>query len=469
MTPRKAFLAFLIVVGFSAELYAQPVVAASPLRRYPEIRVWFYNRYRQAQADSELLCLFRETVAHARYAGTPMLRRMFRNFEPGAFNLSPRTPGLPETVIKLASDNPYVVKGHARTLVYGMTINDDRFKVIGFNLPRVNPTGSTDADIVFRHKLTGKRVRMEVKDLSPVSQRANLHKIQRQIRKMADDALRTGEMQVWANRREVIPEVRDFAERHGIWVEERLRTGKSNLRPGERRFQDFLRDLDKELRLRAKYTAIAGGAKVGIGAYLAYQAIRQLEADVSTFGGTRGDWLRIAEHGSTLLVGGGFGIGGAAQLARQMPAFANSARLVSLTRWGGRLGWAGMVLAEGFLVGQHLSGELTSRQFWHGQGSLVGGLAGGAAGGFVGFKAGWLVGGAIGSIFGPGGAAIGASIGATLGAIGGGVAGGYIGTHLGGSAVEHIYRLKDEKQHERYVQFLLKHYQSQSNATRTSY
>jgi hypothetical protein len=357
----------------------------------------------------------------------------------------------------LASDNWNVVMGNARTLRYAMSIQGDgRFNVVGLNRLRVNSAGRTDADIVFRHQPTGLQVRMEVKNMTPSSQRANLAKIQSQISKMAQDARLAGEMQVWANRQNVLPEVRTFAERHEVRVEERLRTGNTSKMSGDRNFQDFANGLDKELRVQARLTAVAGRVKAGMGIYMTYQAIRQLENDVTAFGGTQGDWLRIGEHGSTLLAGGGFGTAGLAQLARQIPALANSPRLVSLTKWGGRLGVAGTVLAEGFLVSQYLSGDVTERQFWHGQASLGGGLAGGVAGGFFGLKACALTGGAIGSFFGPAGTAIGAGIGGTIGAIGGG----YAGAHFAGRGVESLYRLQDADQQERYVQFLLEHYQS---------
>ncbi|GIW82395.1 MAG: hypothetical protein KatS3mg105_4202 [Gemmatales bacterium] len=461
MSPRNLLIGMLIVLGVARGLVAQAPVAAPALPRYPEIKTQFNQSLSQALTNEQRLDLFRQTVAQGRHSGRPMLKRMFGNFEPGSFNLSSTTAGLDKTVRLLASDNRNVVIGNARTLRYAMSINSDsRFTVIGLNQPRSNSAGNTDADIVFRHKPTGLQVRMEVKNMSLASQRANFDKIKQQLLKMAEDARRTGEMQVWANRQKVLPEVRAFAERHGIRVEERLRTGNTNLRPGDRSFQDFANDLDKELRLQAKLTAWAGSLKAGMGAYLVYQAIRQLKDDVSSFAGTHGDWLRIGEHGSTLLAGSGFASAGAAQIARRIPALANSARLISLARWGGRLGLAGTVLAEGFLVSQYLSGDLSQRQFWVGQASLGGGLAGSVVGGFVGFKAGALTGGAIGSAFGPAGSVIGAGIGATVGTIAGGVGGGYAGAHFAGRVVENRYRLQDAEQQEKYAQFLLKHYQS---------
>jgi hypothetical protein len=147
-------------------------------------------------------------------------------------------------------------------------------------------------------------------------------------------------------------------------------------------------------------------------------------------------------------------------LFRQFPTLANGSRLVSITRWGGRAGVAGTVLAEAFLVDQYLSGDLTERQFWHGQARLGGGLAGGAFGGLVGLKTGAVTGAGIGSLFGPGGTVVGAGIGGTIGAIGGGFGGGYVGSNLAGRNVENVHRLQDSEQDEKYAQFLLRHYES---------
>ena len=116
---------------------------------------------------------------------------------------------------------------------------DGRFQVIGLNQRRLTSMGGTDADLVFRHVSTGLQGRMEVKNLSLSSQRSNLPEIQKQILKMPEDARFTGEIQVWGNPRSILPEIRVFAERHGITVAERLRTGSTNLRPEDLRFGEF--------------------------------------------------------------------------------------------------------------------------------------------------------------------------------------------------------------------------------------
>jgi hypothetical protein len=337
--------------------------------------------------------------------------------------------------------------------------SDGRFQVVGLNRPRVNAAGTTDADIVFRHQATGLQGRMEVKNMSPASQRASLAKIKSQIVKMARDARATGEIQVWANRQQVLPEIRAFAERQGVQVVERLRTGNSNVRSQDVRFRDFANAMDARCRFQARLTTVMGSVQLGMGAYMACQAVQQLEKDLAQFQGTQSEWLQVGEHGSTLLAGGSFTVAGAAQLARQVPGLANSSRLLMLSKWGGRLGLAGMAVTEGILVSQYASGQVTERQFVRGQVSLGGGLAGGTAGSMAGFYAGAWTGAAIGSFFGPAGAATGAGIGGTIGLLGGGLGGGYVGAQYAGYGLESYYQLQDREQHERYVQFLLRHYQ----------
>jgi len=302
---------------------------------------------------------------------------------------------------------------------------------------------------------------MEVKNMSTASQRANIGKLQNQIRKMAQDHRLTGEMQVWANRQNVIPEVRAFAQRHGVRVEQRLRTGSSNLKNGDRRFHDFANEMDKGIRLQARMTTITGSVKAGMGLYVAYQSLRQIEHDIAVYSGTQGDWLRIGEHSSRFVAGGSFVLAGLTQNATQIPAWANSTRLISVTKWTGRLGIAGVLLSEAFTVGQYLNGDLTKREFWRGQATLWGGFVGGIAGGVAGFKVGSLSGGTFGSLFGPAGTLLGASIGGTVGAIGGAFGGGYAGAHFAGVGDDSRYHLQDAEQQERLAEFLTRHYQLQ--------
>ena len=461
MIATRIALTALLLLLCSSSLYAQ-VTTLNTIPRYPAIRTQFNQTLSQTLTNEQRLELFRQTVTQGRYSGRPMLMRMFGNFEPGPFNLSSATQGLSTTVRLLASDNPNVVIGNARTLRYAMGLQGDgRFQVIGLNRPRLNSIGKTDADTVFRHQVTGLQGRMEVKNMSLSSQRANLPKIQKQILKMVQDARLTGEIQIWGNRQNVLPEIWTFAAQHGITVVERLRTGNTNLHPEDIGFRAFADGLDKQFHVQAKLIAMAGSVRLGMGAYMVYQASRQLANDLADFGRGQGDWVRLGEHALIFVAGSGLTVAGSAQLAHQIPSLANSARLVSLTKWSGRIEVVGAVLAEGFLVTQYMSGDVTERQFWYGQASLGGGLVGGAAGGFVGLKAGAVLGADIGSLVAPGpGTAIGAAIGGTIGAIGGGIGGGYVGAHFAGRGAESLYRFQDREQQERYAKFLLRHYQS---------
>ncbi len=266
--------------------------------------------------------------------------------------------------------------------------------------------------------------------MSLPSQRANLFKIQSQMRKMAEDARLTGELQIWGNRQNALAGVRAFGAHHGITVVERLRTGYSNVRPDDVGFRQFANGLDNQFRAQARITALAGGVRLGMGTYMVVEGIRQLDNDLAASHDSYGDWLRTGEHVAIVALGGGESIAGMHQMLRQIPRWTSSRRLIAMTKWGGRVGIAGGVLVEGFLVTQYLNGDMPERQFWRSQANMGGGLAGGAAGSFVGLKTGAVVGAGIGSFFGPGpGSAAGAALGAMVGAVGGGIGGGYAGSY----------------------------------------
>src|SRR5690606_12811780 len=148
-------------------------------------------------------------------------------------------------------------------------------------------------------------------------------------------------------------------------------------------------------------------------------------------------------HVSTFTAGSGFLATGVAQIAQQVPSLAYSARLVSLSNWGGRIGVAEVTLAEGFVVAQYWNGDLTRREFLHSQARLGGGIVGSTGGGFVGFKVGAFGGGVIGGFFGPGGFAVGAAVGGTVGGCGGGIGGGVAGAYLGRVGVERLFQFQD--------------------------
>src|SRR5262245_15611980 len=131
MIGARIALTVLLLALCNSGLYAQ-VTAPNTIARYPSIRTQFNQSLSQSLTNEQRLELFRQTVAQGRHSGRPMLMRMFGNFAPGSFNLSPDTPGLSTTVRLLASDNPNVVLGNARTLRYAMSLQwDGRFQVVG--------------------------------------------------------------------------------------------------------------------------------------------------------------------------------------------------------------------------------------------------------------------------------------------------------------------------------------------------
>ncbi len=95
-------------------------------------------------------------------------------------------------------------KRAARTARVAVAIDrDSRFKVIALDEQVPSRYGKTDRDIVYRHRATGIRGRIEVKDVTPRSQYSDRERMQRQIQLMAAEQRRTGQPQTLLNRRQV--------------------------------------------------------------------------------------------------------------------------------------------------------------------------------------------------------------------------------------------------------------------------
>ena len=113
MLVTRVAITVLVLSVSSRSLNAQATVA-STIPRYPGIKTQFNRSLSEALTNEHRLELYRQTVPQGRYSGQPMLTRMFGNFAPESFNLSPTTPGLSTTVRVLASDNRNVVKEGTR-------------------------------------------------------------------------------------------------------------------------------------------------------------------------------------------------------------------------------------------------------------------------------------------------------------------------------------------------------------------
>jgi hypothetical protein len=457
MTARVYRVAAMLLLSafFSGRLHGESLASMSPKPRYPAIKTWHEQQLALGLTNDERLESLREVVRSGLHSGQRRLDRMFKNLE-GEHVIDPTIPGVEKTILLTASSNQSVVKGASRALAYALDIhNDPRFKLLGVNIPTRSALGKTDKDLHFEHKATGFKIRAEVKDATPSSQRGDLPRIKDQIRKMAWEYRETREEQAWLNRREVIPEIKDFARQHGIRVYENVSVGKrANVRE-QTHFHEFLEDVDHRATVQAKLSALEGGIQAGTGLYLVYSSAPAAYSDllvlhdpesrslktVIRFGT---DVSRVAA-GSSMLLSGSINLAsGFSQTIR------SSSRLMALSRWSGRAGLAAIIVSEGFVFLQYENGDISGYEVWVEQGKLGGVLIGSSAGAWAGEQIGTIV----GAFFGP--------VGIPVGVIIGGVAGGIIGGYLGSMGVDYAttpsYRLKDEHTEKMFEQFICNYY-----------
>jgi len=194
---------------------------------YQEGRTWHEQFLRGEPTKAERLEAMRSVVRTSRF-GERGLRRIFRDFS-GRHSIDPRIPGVEQSVLLQLSASTSQTKGYRRELLYASAFhNDPRFSLKEMNRVLVRPWGSTDADIVIRHRSTGLYGRVEVKDYSLGSQTTNLRDLKVQIDKMAREGRRAGQPQFWINRREVLPSIRRYANKKGIVVLGNVSTGRSS-------------------------------------------------------------------------------------------------------------------------------------------------------------------------------------------------------------------------------------------------
>jgi hypothetical protein len=258
---------------------------------------------------SEKLAWMRSQVREGQY-GQRGLDSLFKNFEGKGF-IEPTIPGVTKNLRTLNSLSAQQAKGAARTLLFAIkAYQDPRFQLVAVDQPVTASYGRTDKDLVLRYRQTGQRSRIEVKDVKPDSQRADLERIKGQIYKMAAEYKRTGELQAWANRQETIPAIKEYAKQKGVPVYERTK---------QQSFTKILDDLDNRSVFETRIAAIKWLGRAGTVGIVAYEAYviqgalsgrlseREFVATQSAIvGGAGGAWAG-AETGSgigTLLVGG---------------------------------------------------------------------------------------------------------------------------------------------------------------------
>ncbi len=342
----SAALAFCLL---AAQVAAQPAIPLSlPLTQREQATSI------GAATKSEKLNWMRSTIRQGPY-GQARLDRIFKNFEGENF-IDPKIPGVGQSIRMAASYHPPHLKGAERTLLYGIKIfNDSRFQLVELD-QRVTASGRTDKDLFFRHTQTGQRGRIEVKNVQPASQRADLERIKGQIDKMAAEYKRTGELQAWANRQETIPAIKEYARQKGVPTYEKTKQAE---------FTKVLDDFDRRSIVEARVKLAGGALSTGAGIALLYTSTRGLLDVAQSDANDLTTNLRIGEQSSLLAAGGGFTASGLAQLGSKFAITESAfAKLGSITKWGGRVGIVGVILGEGIGIGVDYYNwdEMTARQ-----------------------------------------------------------------------------------------------------------
>lgn len=322
---------------FAGQVTAQPTLALAPALTHHE-----QTAALEGITKADKAVWLRGQVLDSRY-GQRGLNNLFKGFE-GKGYLDPAIPGVTKNVTALSSLSQQQAKGAVRTLLYATkAYQDPRFQLVGVDQPVSAPYGRTDKDLVLRHRQTGQRTRVEVKDVKPASQRADLERIKGQIDKMAAEYKRTGELQVWANRQETIPAIKEYARQKGVPTYEKTK---------QTEFTKVLDDLERRSRVEASVKLAGGALSTGAGIVLLYTSTRGLLDAIRAGANDFTTNLRIGEQSSLLAAGGGFTASGLAQLGSRFATTESTlAKLGSITKWGGRVGIVGVILGEGIGIG----------------------------------------------------------------------------------------------------------------------
>jgi hypothetical protein len=393
MNPLHYLQIGLIVLAGTGPAFAEDARGFPADAGYQDVKTWHEQFLRGEPTKAQRLEAMR-TIIRESQLGESGLQRIFRNFSTGN-SIDPRISGVERSVLLQLSESTSQAKGYRRELLYASAFhNDPRFSLEEMNRFIVRPWGSTDADIVTRHRPTGLYGRVEVKDYSTWSQATNLGDLKVQIDKMAREGRRTGQPQFWINRREVLPDIRRYANKKGIVVLGNVSTGRSS-RGNIISSKEALDMLDQEFTRINRAWAISGGAQLIYGAWMLLNAAPSGWEDLQTVWDpatrTTQAWLRVGEHGSYALSGGGMIISGGALLASRFATERLQADLYSLGHWGGVASLLLFGAGEGLSIARYANGDVTSREFWTTQWILGSTGIGSAAGSWIGETAGILV------------------------------------------------------------------------------
>jgi hypothetical protein len=211
----------------------------------------------------------------------------------------------------------------------------------------------------------------------------------------------------------------------------------------------------REAKLDTAYWAnnsIAGGVTTVVGLLMLFQETPKEWTAINNLFTASPDerfaaLLSVGEHSSFMIMGGGFTVGGLAQTAAGFAREAKTmSRLANIGKWGGRVGWAGFILAEGFAITEYETGNMSERQFYTAQAAVVAGTGGGIIAGTL---SGVAVGFCLGWETGPG---------VVITSIVGGFAGGYAASKTATMLVENYYSSLDENQKKQVRELIYEHY-----------
>jgi hypothetical protein len=236
-----------------------------------------------------------------------------------------------------------------------------------------------------------------------------------QIDKMGREARLTGQPQFWINRREVLPELSQYARKTGVVALGNVKTGHSPV-PSSISWNEASNLMEREFRTAGRTRIAGAGGQFAFGAWMLFDAaprtLDDIQALLTADGRSATDaWLRLGENASYSLAGGGMVLSSGASMTSMLAREVPQGRLYNLGRFGGYASGATFVIAEGFVVARYMSGDLSSRDLLTSQWIL------GST--FVGARAGSWAGRLAGGYLGPGGAIAGSLAGAIVGERGG--------------------------------------------------
>jgi len=457
----KSFQPLLSIIGLwiiSTNLLAQTtVVSPFPIGEgYPAIKTWHEQVLDQPNVTKEQRLNSLREIATDKYGGNT--NQIF-DFD----KIDPTIPGLEKEFRLIAASKPQE-KGAKRTNLYAQEINHDpRYKLLAVGQNQYGRDGKlvTDKDIRFRHQESGLYGRIEVKDVIERSQYSNKGKYKVQMDKMITEGKRTGELQIWANRHTVIPELKSYAERGGILVQENVVTGKKNIEnPNNRPIEEMMDDIDKQAKAVGRARAISGGAQTAFGAFSLILALPSTFDDAKFLflakpeTQTLSQWLRLGENSTLVISGIAFLSSGLIDLIKQPPDSSNLKNYNKVSRVLRNVGIVGAILSEGFVVLQFVYDDMNKREFISHHAQLAGGFIGMVAGAKLGALAA-LWGGQAGPQAGTPEEIVTVPIAAIIG----GVFGAFSGSHLSAMGVEKYYELKDEELEKKFEDYVFARYE----------